>query len=134
MHKLSQVVNFGSSNVTLQISIDGLEVNSLQASASTKTLLTSSNVKDENSFQAPNKVHLLLQLVATRRYINCTSCFIYDPRFLVPQVVPVKSQLEQVGEEMDVVIAPHSLTSFDLLINSNAIRTVGFDSVGVSSY
>lgn len=46
----------------------------------------------------------------------------------------MKSQLDQVGEEMDVVIAPHSLTSFDLLINSNVIKTVGLDSVGVSSY
>lgn len=60
--------------------------------------------------------------------------FISDPRFLVFQVVPEKSQLDQVGEEMDVVIAPHSLTSIDLLINSNVIRTVGSESVDISSY
>lgn len=43
--------------MTLQISIDGLEVNSLQSSGSVKTVLTSGNVMDENSFEAPNKVH-----------------------------------------------------------------------------
>ncbi|XP_057786636.1 alpha-L-arabinofuranosidase 1-like [Salvia miltiorrhiza] len=104
-HLRIKVVNFGSNNVTLQISVDGLEVNSLQSSGSTKVVLTSGNVKDENSFQAPNKV------------------------------VPTKSQLDEVGEEMDVVVPPHSLTSIDLLINSNhIITTVGSDSVDVSSY
>lgn len=100
-HLRIKVVNFGSNNVTLQISITGLEVNSIQSSGSTKTVLTSGNVMDENSFQAPNKV------------------------------VPVKSQLDDVGE---VVLSPHSLTSIDLLIDSNLIRTVGSDSVDVSSY
>lgn len=99
-----KVVNFGSNNVTLQISIDGLEVNSLQSSRSVKTVLTSGNVMDENSFEAPNKV------------------------------VPLKIQVEEVGEEMDVVVSSHSLTSIDMLINSNPIRTVGSDSVDVSAY
>ncbi|KAH6779538.1 alpha-L-arabinofuranosidase 1 [Perilla frutescens var. hirtella] len=103
-HLRIKVVNFGSNNVTLQISINGLEVNSIQPSGSTKTVLTSGNVMDENSFEAPNKV------------------------------VPVKIELDDVGEEMDVVVSPHSLTSIDLLINSNHIRTVGSHSVDVSSY
>lgn len=49
-------------------------------------------------------------------------------------MVPIKSQVEEVGEEMDVVVSPHSLTSFDFFINSNLIRTVGSDSVDVSAY
>ncbi|KAG6411754.1 hypothetical protein SASPL_129838 [Salvia splendens] len=103
-HLRIKVVNFGSNNVTLQISVDGLEVNSLQSSGSTKVVLTSGNPKDENSFQTPNKI------------------------------VPIKSQLDEVSEEMDVVVSPHSLTSIDLLINSNPIRTMGSNSVDVSSY
>ncbi|KAI3444257.1 hypothetical protein Pfo_000922 [Paulownia fortunei] len=104
MHLRIKVVNFGSNSVTLQLSIEGLEVNSLQSFGSTKTELTSSNLMDENSFQVPNKV------------------------------VPVKTQLDDVGEEMDIVLTPHSLTSLDLLINSNSIRIVGSGSVDKSSY
>lgn len=46
----------------------------------------------------------------------------------------MKIQVEEVGKEMDVVVSSHSLTSIDLLINSNPIRTVGSDSVDVSAY
>ncbi|PIN18867.1 Non-reducing end alpha-L-arabinofuranosidase [Handroanthus impetiginosus] len=100
-----KVVNFGSNSVTLQVSINGLEVNSLQSIGSTKTELTSINSMDENSFQVPNKV------------------------------VPVKSHLDDVGEQMDIVLSPHSLTSLDLLINTNSIRIVGPDTtVDKSSY
>ncbi|KAK4485616.1 hypothetical protein RD792_008259 [Penstemon davidsonii] len=101
-----KVVNFGSNSVTLQISIDGLEMNSLQAIGSTKTELTSSNLMSENSFEVPNKV------------------------------VPVKSLVDDVGEDMDIVLSPHSFTSLDLLISSNNIRIVGSDAASVdkSSY
>lgn len=51
-----QVVNLGSNSVTLQLSIEGLEVNS---SGATKTELTSGNVMDQNSFQMPTKVKYL---------------------------------------------------------------------------
>ncbi|XP_051149160.1 alpha-L-arabinofuranosidase 1-like [Andrographis paniculata] len=101
-----KAVNFGSSDVNLQISIEGLEVSSMLAIGSTKTELTSSAVMDENSFVAPRKV------------------------------VPMKAQMENVGEDMDVVLAPHSLTSFDLLINSS-IKIVGYhdsSAADVSSY
>ncbi|KAL6523337.1 aspartate-semialdehyde dehydrogenase-like protein [Orobanche gracilis] len=98
------VVNFGSDNVTLQVSVTGMDVNSLQSVGSTKTELTSTNVMDENSFQVPDKV------------------------------VPVKTQLDDVGEEMDVVLSPHSLTSLDFPINSDSIRLVGSDPVDRSSY
>ncbi|KAK4758873.1 hypothetical protein SAY87_020174 [Trapa incisa] len=49
-----KVVNFGSSSVKLNISIIGLDPNSL--SGLSKTVLTSSHVTDENSFAQPNKV------------------------------------------------------------------------------
>ncbi|KAL3819656.1 hypothetical protein ACJIZ3_005561 [Penstemon smallii] len=101
-----KVVNFGSNSVTLQISIDGLEMNSLQALGSTKTELTSGNLMSENSFEVPNKV------------------------------VPVKSLVDDVGEDMDIVLSPHSFTSLDLLISSNNIRIVGSGAASVdkSSY
>jgi alpha-N-arabinofuranosidase len=48
-------VNFGNSKVNLKVSIDGLGLSS-QLSGSTKTVLTSSNLMDENSFANPKKV------------------------------------------------------------------------------
>ncbi|XP_049369879.1 alpha-L-arabinofuranosidase 1-like [Solanum verrucosum] len=86
-----KVVNFGSSRVTLNISISGL---SLQSSGATKTILTSSNVMDENSFTDPKKIS------------------------------PVKTMLGEVSENMDVTLLPYSFTSFDLLRKSISIRTV----------
>lgn len=53
---LLQVVNFGSNAVTLKISIDGIDPNLFQSFGCTKTVLTSINVMDENSFIAPTKV------------------------------------------------------------------------------
>ncbi|KAJ6300731.1 hypothetical protein OIU76_021514 [Salix suchowensis] len=50
-----QIVNFGNSKVNLKVSIDGLGLNS-QLSESTKTVLTSSNLMDENSFTDPKKI------------------------------------------------------------------------------
>ncbi|KAK3012089.1 hypothetical protein RJ639_012722 [Escallonia herrerae] len=50
-----QVVNFGSNMVNLKISIDGLELNPTQSSAS-RTVLASKSFNDENSFQEPKKV------------------------------------------------------------------------------
>lgn len=59
---LVQVVNFGSNRVTLKISIDGLEGNIIQETGSAKTILTSGNVKDENSFNQPTKVRSVYKL------------------------------------------------------------------------
>ncbi|KAK2995174.1 hypothetical protein RJ640_005764, partial [Escallonia rubra] len=50
-----RVVNFGSNKVNLKISIDGLELNPTQSSAS-RTVLASKSFNDENSFQEPKKV------------------------------------------------------------------------------
>ncbi|KAJ4706781.1 alpha-L-arabinofuranosidase 1 [Melia azedarach] len=87
-----KVVNFGSNSVQLKVSVDGLEPNSIKGSGSTKTQLTSTNLMDENSFQEPNKV------------------------------VPKQSPLDNAGENMDVVLTPHSFTSFDLLRESGSIK------------
>ncbi|KAJ6749556.1 hypothetical protein OIU85_000218 [Salix viminalis] len=70
--------------VNLKVSIDGLGLNS-QLSVSAKTVLTSSNIMDENSSTDPKKV------------------------------VPAHSMLENADKDMDVVLSPHSSTSFDLL-------------------
>ncbi|PHT37177.1 Alpha-L-arabinofuranosidase 1 [Capsicum baccatum] len=85
-----KVVNFGNNTVTLNISISGLE-NSLQPSGATKTILTSSNVMDENAFTCPKKI------------------------------IPVETMLDKVGENMDVVLLPYSITSIDLLTKSISI-------------
>lgn len=55
-----QVVNFGADEVKLNISVAGLD-GSINSSGSTKTILTSDNLMDENSFDNPNKViHLTI--------------------------------------------------------------------------
>lgn len=56
-------MNFGSSAVTLKVSVDGLE-KSTALSGKTQTVLTSDNVMDENSFKDPKKV--------TSLYIHCS--------------------------------------------------------------
>ncbi|KAI3676170.1 hypothetical protein L1987_85770 [Smallanthus sonchifolius] len=83
-----KVVNFGSSTVNLKILIDGLDPNLLDASGSI-TVLSSANVKDENSFANPEKI------------------------------TPVTSMLEKAGRNMDVVLLPHSLTCFDVVTKSD---------------
>ncbi|MED6108378.1 hypothetical protein PIB30_023294 [Stylosanthes scabra] len=80
-----KVVNFGSEIEKLRICINGLS-SKVQQSGSTKTVLTSLNKMDGNSFSEPNKV------------------------------VPRKSALENASNNMVVLITPYSVTSFDLLI------------------
>ncbi|KAB5519242.1 hypothetical protein DKX38_023561 [Salix brachista] len=86
-----KIVNFGNSKVNLKVSIDGLGLSS-QLSESTKTVLTSSNLMDENSFSDPKKV------------------------------VPAQFMVENADKDMNVVLTPYSVTSFDLLTESNSIR------------
>ncbi|PKI58955.1 alpha-L-arabinofuranosidase 1 [Punica granatum] len=90
-----KAVNFGSSSVKLNITVNGLDPNSL--SGSSKTVLTSTKVMDENSFGQPNKV------------------------------VPVLSLLKAAGNDMDAVLSPYSFTSFDLLKKSSSIKVLGSD-------
>ncbi|KAH9675095.1 alpha-L-arabinofuranosidase 1 [Citrus sinensis] len=98
-----KVVNLRSNSVNLKVSVDGLGPNSIKLSGSTKTQLTSSNLKDENSFTEPNKV------------------------------VPSLTLLENAAKDMDVVISPYSFTSFDLLRESVAMKMEGADSFSRSS-
>ncbi|KAL5707693.1 non-reducing end alpha-L-arabinofuranosidase [Ranunculus cassubicifolius] len=100
-----KVVNFGSVPVNLKINLNGTGPNSIESSGSTKSTLTSSNVKDENSFTEPNKV------------------------------VPVQSLFTQAGTNMEVVLSPHSFTSFDMLKKSETQRIIEVvDSVYKASY
>lgn len=50
------------------------------------------------------------------------------------QVVPVKHDFEDIGEDMDIPLSPHSLTSIDIPINSNDILLETDSSARVSSY
>ena len=43
------------------------------------------------------------------------------------QVVPAQSMIENADKDMDVVLSPYSLISFDLLTESNNIRTPQID-------
>jgi alpha-N-arabinofuranosidase len=49
------------------------------------------------------------------------------------QVVPAQSMLENADKDIDVVLSPYSLTSFDLLTESNNIRMPQTDSFSRSS-
>ncbi|TVU50704.1 hypothetical protein EJB05_02091 [Eragrostis curvula] len=64
---------------------------SVNALGSTATVMTSGNVMDENSFSNPNKV------------------------------VPIKSQLRNAAEQMQVTLAPHSFSSFDLALSQSKL-------------
>jgi len=50
-----QIVNFGSSSVNIKLNVD-FDRTSFQLTGSKKTVLTSSNVLDENSLEIPTKV------------------------------------------------------------------------------
>ncbi|XP_057971979.1 alpha-L-arabinofuranosidase 1-like [Malania oleifera] len=98
-----KIVNFGTNAVNLSISVGGLALNSIQSNGSTKTVLTSTSLMDENSFKEPNKV------------------------------VPEQKSLDNAAKYMNAELHPHSLTSFDLLLESNNIRTAETDSSYKSS-
>nr|CAD1817335.1 unnamed protein product [Ananas comosus var. bracteatus] len=84
-----KIVNFGSDTVNLKISVSGLQ-QSVNSVGSSQTVLTSSNVMDENSFDHPNKV------------------------------VPAQSALSNAGTDMDVVLSLiHSPPSTSRLLNRN---------------
>ncbi|TKW07650.1 hypothetical protein SEVIR_7G320700v4 [Setaria viridis] len=83
-----KIVNFGPHAVSLTISAHGLQVG-VDTMRSRVTVLTSSNVMDENSFSNPNNV------------------------------VPVSRELPNAGEEMQALLAPYSFTSFDLALDQH---------------
>ncbi|KAF2612960.1 hypothetical protein F2Q70_00009786 [Brassica cretica] len=93
-----KAVNFGDNSVNLKVLVTGLDPNVMKVSGSKRTVLTSTNVMDENSFTQPEKV------------------------------VPQESLLEMAEEDLTVVLPPHSLSSFDLLKESAKIRKPVSDS------
>ena len=64
---LVQIVNFESVVVQVTISMTGLQA-SIDMLRSTATVLTSSNVMDENSFSNPNKVIYNFYIVRKMAY------------------------------------------------------------------
>ncbi|XWS58857.1 hypothetical protein CRYUN_Cryun08bG0070600 [Craigia yunnanensis] len=98
-----KVVNFGSNPMNLKVSVSGLDPTSVKLSGSTKTILTSTNLMDENSFKEPKKV------------------------------APIQTLLENADKEMTILLLPHSFTSFDLLKESVNLRITEDDSSSISS-
>ncbi|KGN59403.1 alpha-L-arabinofuranosidase 1 [Cucumis sativus] len=90
-----KIVNFGSKQVSLKISVNGLNAYSIRKTGSSQTVLTSVNLMDENSLNNPKKVF------------------------------PVEVPLNSAGKNMDAVAPPHSVTSIDLLMESSSIRMPG---------
>ncbi|CAN6810030.1 unnamed protein product [Brassica oleracea] len=93
-----KAVNFGDTSVNMKVLVTGLDPNVMKVSGSKRTVLTSTNVMDENSFTQPEKV------------------------------VPQESLLEMAEEDLTVVLPPHSFSSFDLLKESAKIRKSVSDS------
>jgi len=82
-----KIVNFGPHAVNLTIRATGLQAGTaVNTMASRLTVLTSSNVMDENSFSNPNNV------------------------------VPIIRELPNASEETHALLNPYSLTSFDLAL------------------
>ncbi|CAF2155654.1 unnamed protein product [Brassica napus] len=93
-----KAVNFGATSVNMKVLVTGLDPNVMKVSGSKKTVLTSTNVMDENSFTQPEKV------------------------------APHESLLEMAEEDLTVILPPHSFSSFDLLKESAKIRMTVSDS------
>lgn len=106
--------------MNLKVSIEGLDKKSIDAAGSTLTTLTSGKVRDENSFNEPNKVISLDFMKADFRSSNV---------FLFMQVAPVINALKNASNKMNIMLPPYSLTAIDLLRKSNVIQTAGSDGV-----
>jgi len=78
--------------VNLKISIDGLEPNSLQLSGSTKTVLTSGNVMDENSFSQPKKVPSTTFTLSNLLIYPSEYCSVYYTTIVTPCMNCVSSK------------------------------------------
>ncbi|KAI7736721.1 hypothetical protein M8C21_001969 [Ambrosia artemisiifolia] len=89
-----KVVNYGSNKVNLTITFKGFDPRLINYSKSSTTVLSSTNVKDENSFQNPTKVS------------------------------PVKSLFKKSNKDISVILSPNSLSSFDLQIQSKNIAQI----------
>ena len=102
-----KVVNFGSDPQNFRFSVTGLD-SKVQSSGATKTVITGPNVKEENSFSEPNKVSIIHIL-----YMHIQQMCIFNGLFVM-QIVPQHTSLENASEDMNVLLAPYSITSFDL--------------------
>ncbi|KAJ3699708.1 hypothetical protein LUZ61_003413 [Rhynchospora tenuis] len=87
-----KILNYGSAAVPLNMAISGLET-TISSNGGIQTVLTSSKLSDENSFQEPKKV------------------------------ASVVTKFSKAGAKMSVMIAPYSLTSFDLLLDKQNLRS-----------
>ncbi|KAF3598723.1 hypothetical protein F2Q69_00038808 [Brassica cretica] len=83
-----KAVNFGATSVNMKVLVTGFDPNVMKVSGSRKTVVTSTNVMDENSFTQPEKV------------------------------APHESLLQMAEEDLTVVPPPHSFSWFDLLKES----------------
>lgn len=82
-----KAVNFASSLLTLDITISGLPVGSIRSSGSKKTILTSDNLMDENSFDMPQKI------------------------------APRATEIVNSGTDINISLPPHSVTVVDLQLD-----------------
>lgn len=82
-----KAVNFGSSPLMLNISITGLPSGSIRSSGSKRTILTSDNLMDENSFDKPEKI------------------------------VPIPKAIENTDTGPNIPLPPHSVTVLDLQVD-----------------
>lgn len=79
-----QAVNFGANSVNMKVLVTGLDPNVMRVTGSKKTVLTSTNVMDENSFSQPEKVKIkkwtitnlsfTMFLVIKSKFIFCRLC------------------------------------------------------------
>lgn len=115
-----QAVNFGANSVNMKVLVTGLDPNVMRVTGSKKTVLTSTNVMDENSFSQPEKVKIKKWTITN---LSFTMFLVIKSKFnYLLQVVPHESLLEMTEEDLTVVLPPHSFSSFDLLKESAKIR------------
>jgi hypothetical protein len=89
---------------------------------------------DENSFSNPNKViysfglSIKLPIRDSEFAVDLVSLPSSSESrslcYTIVQVVPVKSQLFDAGAQMQVTLAPHSFTSFDLALAPSKLVTL----------
>ncbi|KAF3967730.1 hypothetical protein CMV_008301 [Castanea mollissima] len=97
---------------------------------------------DVDQVEEQNTQHLVLaqfdKVTRTKSRWKCTLkdgiMHIKNKDILFNKVTPTKTLLENAGTEMNVILLPHSFTSFDLLKESSIIKTTGTDSSSRASF
>lgn len=104
----------GKSPINVKITLKGIE--SSNVAKATKTVLTSANAFDENSFAYPKKVHLnYFFFLSFISYYILTSNIYYFMLVLYTQIVPKRNPLKSGSTEINDILPPVSFTVFDLL-------------------